>query len=219
MKKLVVTLAVVITILSFIALPCLAADEKATAAEKPAAKAGKTEKGKAMKMAAVKAPIVKLERVEIASYFGYYLDGILDKEGKLTGKTRGAPLVLSFVYSIHNPNNFNILLNDFKFTVAFEGFDLNTLTFFDENYIPGKKTDHFRFNGTLDYNSAILSLSVTGGIKLKEMNTTPAEQLKKWWEGISDFNFPITVNGTANFVGPDGKTIIVPFEATFPEKK
>ena len=51
------------------------------------------------------------------------------------------------------------------------------------------------------------------------MNTTPAEQLKKWWEGISDFNFPITVNGTATFVGPDGKNIIVPFEGTFPENK
>jgi hypothetical protein len=213
MKKLVVTLAVVVSILGFIAGTCLAAEEK------PVAKAEKTEKSKAVKPVTVKAPVVKLERVEIASYFGFYLDEILDKEGKPTGKKRGAPLILSFVYSIHNPNPFNILLNDFKFGVAFEGFDLNTLTFFDTNYIPGKKTDHFRYNGTFDYNSAILSLSVTGGMKLKEMNTNPAEQLKKWWEGIADFSFPITVNGTANFVGPDGKTIIVPFEGTFPEKK
>jgi hypothetical protein len=219
MRKLVVTLAIAITILGLIALPCIAAEEKAAAAEKPAAKAAKTDKSTAVKMAAIKPPVVKLDRIEIASYFGFYLDGILDKEGKPTGKMRGAPLVLSFVYSIQNPNNFNIMLNDFKFSAAFEGFDLNTLTFFDTNYIPGKKTDHFRFNGTFDYNSALLSLAVTGGMKLKEMNTTPADQLKKWWEGIADFNFPITVNGTANFIGPDKKTIIVPFEATFPEKK
>ncbi len=60
----------------------------------------------AHKMTAAKAPVVKLERVEIASYWGYYLDGILDKEGKLTAGRRGAPLILSFVYSIQNPNNF-----------------------------------------------------------------------------------------------------------------
>ena len=96
-------------------------------------------------MAAVKAPVVKLERVEIASYWGYYLDGILDKEGKLTAGRRGTPLVLSFVYSVQNPNNFKMMLDDLKFTVAFEGFELNTLTFFDDNYIPAKTTDHFRY--------------------------------------------------------------------------
>jgi hypothetical protein len=201
MKKVAVSLFLLIGIITMLALPCLAAEGKA-----------------APPKISAKAPIVKLERVEIASYWGYYLDGILDKEGKLTAGRRGTPLVLSFIYSIQNPNNYKIMLDDFKFTVAFEGFELNTLTFFDDNYIPAKTTDHFRFNGTFDYNSANLTLAVTGGMRLKEMNTTPAEQLKKWWEGISDFNFPIMVNGTATFVGPDGKNVIVPFEGTFPPK-
>jgi hypothetical protein len=211
MKKTVITLMVLFGILSLIALPCLAAEEKAAAAEKTAPK-------KAMKMAAAKAPVVKLERVEIANYWGFYLDGILDKEGKLTAGRRGAPLVLSFVYSIQNPNNFKIMLDDLKFTVAFEGFDLNTLTYFDDSYIPGKTTNHLRCNGTFDYNTANLALMVTSGHKLQEMNVKSADLLKKWWEGISDFTFPITVNGTATFVGPDGKNIIVPFEETFPPK-
>lgn len=217
MKKYSIALLLLIGILSLIALPCLAAEEKAAAPEKPAAKAAMV-KGKAMKMAAAKAPVVKLERVEIANYWGYYLDGILDKEGKLMAGRRGAPMVLSFVYSIQNPNNFKIMLDDLKFTVAFEGFELNTLTFFDDNYIPAKTTDHMRFNGTFDYNTANLALLVTSGHRLQEMGVKSAELLKKWWEGIADFTFPITVNGTANFVGPDGKMIIVPFEATFPEK-
>jgi hypothetical protein len=214
MKKIVITLLLLIGFLSLIALPCLAAEEKAAAPEKPA-----MGKKMAHKMTAAKAPVVKLDRVEIASYFGYYLDGILDKEGKLTAGRRGAPLVLSFVYTIHNPNSQDVMLDNIKFTVAFEGFDLNTLTNFDASYIPPKKTNHLRINGTFDYNAANLSLAVTGGQRLKEMNTTPAEQLKKWWEGISDFSFPIMVNGTATFVGPDGKNIIVPFEGTFPENK
>ncbi len=216
MKKYAITLLLLIGILSLIALPCLAAEEKATTPEKAAPKAAM--KVKAAKMAAVKAPVVKLERIEIANYWGFYLDGILDKEGKLTAGRRGAPLVLSFVYSIKNPNNFKIMLDDLKFTVAFEGFELNTLTFFDDNYIPGKTTDYLRFNGTFDDNTANLALLVTSGHRLQEMNVKAGDLLKKWWEGISDFSFPIGVNGTASFVGPDGKTIIVPFEATFPAK-
>jgi hypothetical protein len=210
MKKLVVTLAVVITILSFIALPCLAADEKAAAAEKPAAKAGKTEKGKAMKMAAVKAPIVKLDRVEIANYWGFYFDA---KE------KRGAPLNLAFIYSIENPNNFKITLDGFKFNTSFEGFELNISSFQEQNSIPAKTTDHFRYNVVLDAWIANSTLNVQNSQKLKEMNITSTDLLKKWWEGVSDFNFPIMVNGTANFASPDGKTTIVPFEGTFPEKK
>jgi hypothetical protein len=207
MKKFAVTLFLLLGIIILVALPCLAAEGKATAG-----------KGMAAKTAAVKAPVVKLERVEVASYWGYYLDGILDKEGKLTAGRRGAPLVLSFIYSVQNPNNVKIMLDDFKFTVAFEGFELNTLTFFDDNYIPAKTTDHFRFNGTFDYNSAQGSLMVTSGNRLLEMNVNAPDLLKKWWEGISDFSFPITVNGTGTFVGPDGKNIIVPFEGTFPPK-
>ena len=158
MKKIVITLLLLIGFLSLIALPCLAAEEKAAAPEKPA-----MGKKMAHKMTAVKPPVVKLDRVEIASYFGYYLDGILDKEGKLTAGRRGAPLILSFVYTIQNPNNTNIMLDNIKFTVAFEGFDLNTLTNFDASYIPPKKTNHLRINGTFDYNAANLTLAVTGG--------------------------------------------------------
>ena len=221
MRKALLLLVLLVGVIGLVALPCLAAEEKAAA---PAAAAGKPApkaamgKGTAVKMGAVKAPVIKLERVDIAAYWGYYSDGILDNEGKLTAKRRGAPLVLSFVYSIQNPNNFKIMLDDLKFTVAFEGFDLNTVMFFEDNYIPGKTTDQFRYFVTIDPTSANMVLGVTGGFRVKEMNTTPAELLKKWWEGISDFNFPITVAGTANFQGPDGKAMYIPFEGTFPTK-
>jgi hypothetical protein len=208
MKKYAVTLLILLGILSLIALPCLAAEEKAAPA-----------KGKGMKMPVVKEPVVKLERIEIANYWGYYLDGILDKEGKLTAGRRGAPLVLSFVYSVTNPNKTKAMLENMKFTVAFEGFELNTLTNFDVSYIPAMTTNTIRINGTFDYNTANLALMVASGHRLQEMNVKSTDLLKKWWEGISDFTFPITVNGTANFASPDGKMVVVPFEATFPPKK
>ncbi|MBA4394291.1 MAG: hypothetical protein C0407_12140 [Desulfobacca sp.] len=214
MKKYAVTLLLLIGIISLLALPCLAADGKTAPADKPA-----MGKKMAMKMAATKAPVVKLERVDIANYWGYYLDGILDKEGNLTKGRRGAPLVLAFVYSIQNPNSTNIMLDNLKFTVAFEGFELNTLTNFDNSYIPAKKTNTLRVNGTFSYDAANGALMVAYGHRLVEMNVKSGDLLKKWWEGIADFTFPITVNGTATFEGPDGKNIIVPFEGTFPEKK
>jgi hypothetical protein len=200
--------------MGLLAFPCLAAEEKAAPA-KPAPMMGK---GMGAKMTVAKAPVVKLERVEIASYWGFYSDGILDKEGQLTAGRRGPHLVLAFVYSIENPNNFRIMLDDLKFTVAFEGFELNTVTFFEDNYVPAKTTDQFRYSATFDFNEAAKALAVVGGHRVKEMNTTPAALLKKWWEGIADFDFPITVNGTANFQGPDGKAMYIPFEGTFPPK-
>lgn len=208
MKRFAVSLFLLLGIITLIALPGLAAEEKAPAPAKkmPA------------KMAAAKAPTVKLERVEVASYWGYYIDGILDKEGKLTAGRRGSPLVLAFIYSIHNPNNLKLMLDEMKFAVFFEDAEVNTLTYFEDNYIPGKTTDFFRINGTFD------SMVVAGNPNVRESKVredsklTSAELVKKWWEGIGDFTFPIKVIGTATFVGPDGKNVIVPFEGTFPSK-
>jgi hypothetical protein len=206
MKKFAVTLLLLLGIIVLIALPCLAAEGKAAAP------------GKSGKGMAVQAPVVKLERVEVASYWGYNLDGILDNEGKLTAGRRGSPLVLAFVYSIQNPNNMKLMLDEMKFAVFFEDAEVNTLTYFEDNFIPPKTTDSFRITGTFD------ALVVTGNPNVgaskarTEKNISSAELVKKWWEGIGDFNFPISVNGTATFVGPDGKDLIVPFEGTFPPK-
>jgi hypothetical protein len=67
--------------------------------------------------------------------------------------------------------------------------------------------------------AAFLTLAVTKGHRLVELGKKPDEMLKKWWEEIQDFKFPITINGTATFVGPDGKSTVVPFESTFPPKQ
>jgi hypothetical protein len=199
MKKFAVTLALLIGIIVLIALPCLAAEEKAPAPQKKMA----------AKAAAAKTPVVKLERVEVASYWGYWFD---------LNEKRGAPLNLAFVFSMDNPNNFKVTLENLTFTVAFEGFQLNISNFYEQNSIPAKTTDHFRYNAVLDAWISNTTLNVQNGPKLKEMNVTSIDLLKKWWTAIGDFTFPVSVNGTGTFVGPDGKNIIVPFEGTFPPK-
>jgi hypothetical protein len=204
MRKLAFAL-LMIGVLGLLAIPCLAAEEKAAPA--PAPKMGK---GMGAKMAAAKAPLVKLERVDIANIQSFYLD---PKERK------GAVMNLAFIFALENPNNYRVMLDDLKFTVAFEEFELNTIIVYEDNYIPAKTTDYLRANAFFDSMAAFLTLAVTKGHRLVEMGKKPDEMLKKWWEEVQDFKFPITINGTATFVGPDGKSMVVPFEGTFPPKK
>jgi hypothetical protein len=204
MKKCVITLALLIGIIVLIALPCLAAEEKAAPPDKPA-----IGKKMAPKMMAAKAPVVKLERVDVANIQPFYLD---------TATRRGAVMNLGFVFSINNPNNSRIMLDNIKFSVNFEDFYMGSMNNYDANYVPGKTTDYIRVNGYFDSMTGVSTLNTIGGTQLTEMNKKPDELLKKWWDEIGDFKFPIKVMGAATFVGPDGKDMAIQFEGTFPPK-
>jgi hypothetical protein len=211
MRKIAIVL-MLLGVLGLAAFPCLAAEEKAA----PAPKMGK---GLGAKMAAVKTPVVKLERIEVASYWGYNLDGILDKDGNLTAGRRGSPLVLSFVFAVDNQNSFKIMLDEIKFAVSFEDAEVNTLAYYDDNFIPAKTMDHFRVTGVFDALVVQGNPNVRQSKVREEKKLSQADLVKAWWMGIGDFNFPISVMGSAVFVGPDGKSMMVPFEGTFPPKQ
>lgn len=168
-------------------------------------------------------PKVTLDYVEVAHYWGwwYYSKKIkptMGKEGDY-----GAPLDLAFVFNIENPNDYPISLQNCKFTVAFEEFDLNTVSSTDVQWIPAKKTNQVRIHAMFDGRQSLLSLLVTGGFKLKEKGAKPGAagalgQLAKWWEGIPEFAFPIFVKeGSAVFEAGD-LTEVVSFSAKYPEK-
>lgn len=208
MKKIMILIVLVFVVLGLAAGPCFSAagDAAGKAAEK--AKAAPAVKA-APKAAPLKAPVIKLDRVEVASYWGY-----IDPATKCS-----SPLVLAFVFALKNPNKANVMLDDLKFTVAFEDFEVNTVMYYDDNYIPGGATDYLRINVVLD--SAVTNglLLVTSGHRLVEMNVKSSDLLEKWWKGVSDFNFPISVrNGTATFIGPGDKPMRVFFEGVFPKK-
>lgn len=237
MKKIMILIVLVFVVLGLAAGPCLAAaaDTAGKAAEKakapaPAekAKAAPAEKAKAPapaekakaaptekaapKAAPLKSPVIKLYRVEIASYWGW-----IDPAKSPT------PLVLAFVFALENPNKKVVMLDDLKFTVAFEDFEVNTVMYYDDNYIPGEKTDYLRVNVVLDsgVTNGMLLVSrghtLIGMIERKEI-TKSTDLLEKWWKGVGDFSFRIGVNGMATFVGPGDKIIRVPFEGVFPKK-
>ncbi len=161
-------------------------------------------------LAAEKTPVIKLERVEVAGYWSFYLD---------TQERRGSPLILAFIYSIKNPSAVKWMLDEMKFSISFEDAEINSVTVYENNTIPPRTTDFFRIMGSFDAFVVSGNPNVRDSKARIEKNISPADLVKKWWEGIGDFNFPITVNGTATFIGPNKKSIIVPFEETFPPKK
>ena len=71
---------------------------------------------------------------------------------------------LAFVFSMENPNNYKVMLDDMKFTVSFEEFrsqhhhtSTMIITF------QAKSTDHLRINGSFDSYDDHVALLVTQG--------------------------------------------------------
>ncbi len=180
-----------------------------------------TMQAKSAATAKIKPPIVTLDSVEVAHYWGYWWFHKKKSKpikGKLQGHT-GAPLDLAFIFNITNPNPYPVELNGFKFTISFEEFELNTVNYYETMWIPAGKTNQLRVHAMFDVATAMLSLGVTGGFKLKAKKMSLWAQLEKWWTGIQSFSFPIKVsNGTAMFTN-DGQSVMSTFSAVYPPPK
>lgn len=159
---------------------------------------------------ATQTPKVELQRVEVAHYWPFFLD---------TKERRGSPLDLAFIYAVQNPGDTIITLEELRFTIAFEpGFEVNTVSVYEQMSIPPRTTNQLRVHASLDAYTTLLSLLVTGGYRLQAAGVKAPDQLKMWWEKVPDFGFGINVaNGMAMFSTPSG-SLMIPFEASFPKK-
>lgn len=165
--------------------------------------------------AELQTPNVTLERVEIAHYWPFLLDMSGQVPG-FEGIRHGSPLELAFIFNVENPNDFDVMLDTLRFTVAFEDFELQTVGMYENSWIPPHKTNQVRVNVTFDAVTVLLSLLVTGGFQLEEQGVSGPEKVQGWWDGVQDFAFPIhVVGGTADFESTQG-TSLAAFEATFP---
>jgi len=163
-----------------------------------------------------KAPVITLEFVETAHAFGYWYYSKKVATTKGTPGNVGAPLDLAFTFNIENPNDFPILLEEFKFEVSFEEFVVNTVKSTATQWIPAGKTNQITVHAHFDVRQTLLSLLVTGGFKLKEKGTNAWAQLETWWTGIPDYTIPIHVNGGSAIIKADGLGKVVTFSASFP---
>jgi len=163
-----------------------------------------------------KDPVVTLDSVEVAHAFGYWYFSNKVQPTKGKPDNVGAPLDLAFTFNIENPNKYPVSLENLKFTVAFEEFDLNTVSTSATQWIPPGKTNQVRVHAHFDVRQSLLSLLVTGGFKLKEKGTNAWEALEKWWTGIPDYEIPIHVKEGSAIFAADGVSSVSAFKATFP---
>ncbi len=157
-----------------------------------------------------KPPVIKLVLFEVPQYdgFWYYAKAVKPTKGK--EDDRGAPLPMSFLFSIENPNPFPLVLEGVNFTVAFDkDFDVVTVANHDTYLIPAQSKDHVRFNTMITVRSTFLSLMATGGFKLKAKNIDPWQALEKWWTKVPELGVPIDIkDGAFNFkVGKETKVV------------
>lgn len=155
-------------------------------------------------------PQVKLDRVEVASYFAY------------APPPARVPLVLAFVFTVTNPTSQTVALEEFRFAYAFEAkgqyFTLNSPASYDSILIPAKTTSVVRVVSVLDSAIVPATLAVTQGFRLQELDLKAADVVKTWWEQIGDFPYGIRVSeGVASFATPKGP-MLVSFQDFFPKR-
>ena len=164
-----------------------------------------------------KDPSIRLASFEVPQYDGFWYFSKKVAPTKGDEGDRGAPLPMSFLFDIQNPNPYPVLLEGFRFTVAFDGdFEVVTLNNQDAYWIPAGMTDQVRVNTMITVRSALLSLLVTGGFKLKDRGWDAWQALERWWKGVPEYAVPVTVTEGAAMFSAGDITRVIPFEATFP---
>ena len=147
-----------------------------------------------------KTPVVTLEYVDVAHYFGwwYYSPKIKPTKGKAGHNS--APLDYAFIFNIKNPNSFPVMMDGFKFACVIDGIQLNSGYSTETMWIPAGKTNQLKVEVMYDFRGAQLSLLIVAGMELKKKGMSFWDQIEKIWMQAPDFSFPVDVTqGSAVF--------------------
>ncbi len=159
------------------------------------------------------APKVTLESFMVPQYDGYWYFSSKVKPTKGTAGNRGAALPMSFLFNVENKNPYPILLDGMVFTVVFDKeFSLVTYNNQDEYWIPAGKTDQVRATTLITARSALLSLLVTGGFKLKAKGWSPWKALETWWKGVPEGTTPVDITECSFSFSANGVSKTYPYE-------
>ncbi|MFZ0450513.1 MAG: hypothetical protein WAL98_14845 [Desulfatiglandaceae bacterium] len=196
MKKKLVLLTVILFALAFVLASCAGMQTKPTAAN-------------------FLSPKITLDSFEVPQYDGYWYFSSKVKPTKGKAGDRGAPLPMSFLFDIQNPNPYPVLLEGITFTVAFdEEFQVVTVNNDDSYWLPAGKTDQVRCTTMITVRSALLSLLVTGGYTLKARGWNAWQALERWWDGVPIYSVPVKVAEGAFTFKAGGMVKVLPFEGT-----
>ena len=159
------------------------------------------------------APKVTLESFMVPQYDGYWYFSSKVKPTKGDAGNRGAVLPMSFLFNVENKNPYPILLDGMVFTVVFDKeFSLMTYNNQDEYWIPAGKSDQVRATTLITTRSALLSLMVTGGFKLKAKGWSPWKALETWWKGVPEGTTPVDITECTFSFSANGVSRAYPYE-------
>jgi hypothetical protein len=185
-----------------------------------------------------KDPTVKLNRVEVQSYFEPPWAGWPAAPAAPTPNPAvvtptqyipfpaaiRVPMILAFVWDITNPNDENVSLEQLRFTVEFEAapskpgeyFAMNTPIVYEKQAIPAKATNQVRVIAVMDSTVIPGNLAVTSGQRMKDLGLNATKLIQDWWANVGDFKFGIKASaGNAAFKTASGQSKIVPFDGKF----
>jgi len=162
------------------------------------------------------APAIKLSSFEVPQYdeYWYYAATVEPTKGKKGD--RGAPLPMSFLFDIQNPNPFPVLLNSLTYTVVIDNdFEVITSNVNDSMWIPAGKTDQIRITTLITVRSALTGLLLANAPALKAKGWNAWDTLEKWWVKVPTYEVPVGLKNCSFTFTADGVTKVVPFQATF----
>jgi len=160
--------------------------------------------------------LIGLDHIEVSYYAGYYYFSRDVVPTRGNADDYGAPLLLTFVFKIHNPNLYPIMLDGFSFAVKFEGITVNHVISPVAMWIPEGKTNLLRVPAMFDTRQTLLALILPEADKLKNKNMSPWNALEKWWTGAQDFSFPISATEGSAVFRADNVIRAVSFAGHYP---
>ena len=161
-------------------------------------------------------PRVTFSHAEITNFWGWWYFSVNEKPIRGKAGNYGAPLVHAFIFEIHNPNKYPVKMENFKFILAFEDFDLNSVSSSEIQWIPAGKTNQLRLLAVTDGRAALLRLLANKGYKLKQKKVSVWNKLEGWWDGAPDFSFPINIRKGAAVFRAGNLTRVVAFQTKYP---
>ena len=163
------------------------------------------------------APVVTLNYVDVAHYFGWWYNSPKVKPTKGKAGHNAAPLDFAFIFDINNPNSFPVLLDGFKFATVLDGIEINTGYSTETQWIPAGKTNQIKVEVMYDVFGTLHSLLIVAGQQLKDKGINVWDQIEKFYVGAPDFSYPVGVAQGAAIFKADGLTKVSAFSGTYPQ--
>jgi hypothetical protein len=166
-----------------------------------------------------KAPVVKLDSIQVSYYEGFWYYGKATPElGKAPAGGGSSPISLDFVFTIANPNDFPVSYESSSFYLYFEDYELRVVNDSNPMWIPPGKTNTKVLNVTLTPYSTFAKFLLVSRDLAAQRGHKPWEKIEQWWNGLPNMSFPIDLKEGGFTFSADNVVKVVPVVTRYPSK-